>query len=277
MAKAMDEGEGKMNHFLKNSWYVIILLLLLLIFTFPIIILIVKNFSAGWDFSHLFPQHFTMRGWELLNNDSKLLEAIYTTVIIAVSVVMLNIVFALPVAKGLSHYQFRGKTVLETILLLPILVPSLAIAMGLHLTMIRLGLSDRLIGVILIHMLPTLPYSIRMFKAGFDQHGIKWEEQARTIGVSRFRVFWTVTLPMLAPNIRSVTLLAYVISLSQYALTAIIGGGVVTTLPMIYYPFFNSADETVIATLSIIFAILPIAFLLILEVLMKIYVKIVRR
>ncbi|MFZ3580172.1 ABC transporter permease [Virgibacillus sp. DJP39] len=266
-----------MKAIFKKSWYIIILLILLVIFTFPIFLLIVKSFSDGWDFPHLFPQGFTIRGWELLNNDPKLLESIYTTVIIAVSVIMLNIIFALPVAKALSHYQFQGKSVLETILLLPILVPSLAIAMGLHLTMIRLGLSDRLIGVILIHMLPTLPYSIRMFKAGFDQLGIKWEEQARAIGVSRFWVFWTVTLPMLAPNIRSVSLLVYVISLSQYALTAIIGGGVVTTLPMIYYPFFNSADEKVIATFSIVFAILPIAFLLLLEVLMKIYVNIIRR
>lgn len=277
MAKTMDEGEGRMKPYLKNSWYVVILFLLLLFFTLPIILLIAKSFSAGWAFPHLFPQHFTMRGWELLTNDPKLVEAIYTTVIIAVSVVVLNIVLALPTAKGLSHYQFLGKSVLETTLLLPILVPSLAIAMGLQLTMIRLGLSDRLIGVILIHMLPTLPYAIRMFKAGFDQLGIKWEEQARTIGVSRFRVFWTVTFPMLAPNIRSVVLLVYVISLSQYALTAVIGGGVVTTLPIIYYPFFNSADETVIATFSIVFAILPIAFLLILEVLMKVYVIIVRR
>lgn len=223
-----------MNPFLKSSWYFIVLFMLFLIFTFPIILLTVKSVSTGWVFPHLLPEHFTLRGWEFIRKDLKLLEAINTTIIIAVSVVLLNIVLALPVAKGISHYQFRGKTVVEMIFLLPILVPSLAIAMGLHLTMIRLGLSDRIIGVILIHMLPTLPYSVRMFKAGFDQLGVKWEEQARSIGINRFRVFWTVTFPMLAPNIRSVALLAFVISLSQYALTAIIGGGVVTTLPMIY-------------------------------------------
>ncbi|MEQ6389965.1 ABC transporter permease subunit [Bacillaceae bacterium S4-13-58] len=262
---------------LRSSWQIILLLFLFLFFTFPILLLIIKSFSTGWSFPHFFPQQITFRGWQVLATDPKLVEAIYTTVIIAVSVVVINIVLSLPVAKGLSHYQFKGKTVLETVLLLPILVPSLAIAMGLHLTMIRLGLSDRIIGVILIHMLPTLPYSIRMFKAGFDQLGTKWEEQARTIGVSNIHVFWTVTLPMLTPNIRSVTLLTYVISLSQYALTAIIGGGMVTTLPMIYYPFFSSADETVVATFSIIFALLPIAFLVILELLIQIYVRFVRR
>ncbi|WP_020006832.1 ABC transporter permease [Salinicoccus albus] len=266
-----------MKRLFKYGLYTIILLFLLLFITFPVVVLVTKSISAGWTFPHLFPQFFTLRGWELLKSNPEIVEAIYTTVIIAVSVVMLNIIFALPVAKGISHYHFRGKTVLETIFLLPILVPSLAIAMGLHLTMIRLGLSDKLIGVILIHMLPTLPYSIRMFKAGFDQLGIKWEEQARTIGVKRLRVFWTVTFPMLAPNIRSVALLSYVISLSQYALTAIIGGGVVTTLPMIYYPFFNSADQMVIAAFSIVFAILPILFLMVLEVFMKIYVHIVKR
>ena len=277
MAEAVAKGERRMKNFLKKSYHTFIMLIIFSLFTTPVIILVLKSFTAGWSFPQIFPQQFTVRGWVTLINDPKLVDAIYTTITIAISVVVLNIVFALPVAKGLGHYQFKGKALLETILLLPVLVPSLAVAMGLHLTMIRLGLSDRLVGVILIHMLPTLPYSIRMFKAGFDQLGIKWEEQASTLGVSRIRSFWTVTFPMLAPNIRSVTLLTYVISLSQYALTAIIGGGVVTTLPMIYYPFFNSADETVIATFSIIFAILPIVFLLLLEIILKIYINVVRR
>jgi putative spermidine/putrescine transport system permease protein len=78
-------------------------------------------------------------------------------------------------------------------------------------------------------------------------------------------VFRTISLPLLLPSIRSTVLLVFVISLSQYMLTALIGGGNVVTLAMIYYPFLSSVNEAVIASFSILFGILPILFLLMVE------------
>lgn len=144
--------------------------------------------------------------------------------------------------------------------MLPLLIPLLFIVMGIHLTMIRLNLADTIIGVVIVHLLPAVPYAIRILRTGYERIGTRWYEQATVLGASRFKQFWTITVPMLMPSIRSAIVLTVVITLSQYALTAIIGGGIITTLPMIYYPYFNSADQSIMAAFTLLFAVLPILF-----------------
>jgi putative spermidine/putrescine transport system permease protein len=94
-------------------------------------------------------------------------------------------------------------------------------------------------------------------------------EQAALLGAGRLKVFYTIYFPQLIPSIRSVIFLASTISLSQYLLTALIGGGNVLTLAGLYFPYFSSADDTVIASFSMLFAILPIGIWLLFEGLLR--------
>ncbi len=272
----MEQGGGRAlnKHRIKQ---IAMLMLFFLIFVAPFLLLLVKSFSFSWSWPQWKPDESDFRAWRVILSDPDILEAVKTTIYIGAAVAALNFLLAIPAAGALSKYEFRGKTIIESILLMPILIPVLAIAMGMHLTMIKLGLADRMAGVILIHLLPTLPYSIRMLKAGFDRLNSGWKEQAATLGTGRLTVFRTVTLPLLLPSIRSTALLVFVISLSQYVLTAIIGGGQVTTLPMLYYPYFNSADEAVIAGFSAVFALLPVLFLTVFEGAIQVYLQLVKR
>lgn len=243
----------------------------LMLFVAPVLFLFVRSITFGWRWPEILPSSFNIRGWSVIWGDPQIYQALFTTVAIGLTVVILNYLLAIPAAYALSHKNPKGKTILETILFLPILVPVLAIAMGLHLVMIRLGLADNIAGVILIHLLPTLPYAVRVLKAGFDRMSPQWMNQGKTLGTSAVRTFFTVMLPMMLPSIRSAGVLVFVISLSQYVLTAIIGGGQVTTLPLLYYPFFNSVNEAVVAGFSVLFALLPILFLLIMETVIYLY------
>ncbi|MFC4736390.1 ABC transporter permease [Bacillus daqingensis] len=247
--------------------------LLLLLFVAPVLFLFVRSIAFGWRFPDIVPSAFSMRGWEAVWSDPQLIQALGSTMAIGTAVVLLNYLLALPAAYALSHYEPRGKAVMETIIMLPIFVPVLAVAMGLHLFMIRIGAADSWIGVVLIHMLPTLPYAVRILKSGFDRLQTDWMWQGRTLGMSPVRTFFSLMLPMMLPSLRSCGILVFVISLSQYVLTAIIGGGRVTTLPILYFPFFSSADEAVTAAFTMLFAILPIAFLLLLEAALYAYTK----
>jgi putative spermidine/putrescine transport system permease protein len=250
---------------LKHMKKSVILLLFLLIFIVPVLFLFLKSVTFGWTWPDVAPDAFSPRAWEVIFSDPQIFSALQITFFIGTVVVVLNFLLAVPAAFSLSHGNMRGKTVVETILFLPILVPVLAVAMGLHVVMIRLGLADHYAGVILIHLLPTLPYAVRVLKGGFDRISPYWMKQGRTLGVPPVKTFFTVLLPMMIPSLRSTALLVFVISLSQYVLTAIIGGGQVTTLPLLYYPFFNSANEAVIAGFSVLFAALPVLFLLMFE------------
>lgn len=261
----------------RKLWKILLLVFSFLLFVAPLLYMFLKSVSYGWTWPNWRPDSLNFRAWEVIFRDPSLIVALKMTICVGVAVVLLNFLIALPAAVSLSRYNFKCKTMIEAILMLPILIPVLAIAMGMHLSMIKLGLADRMSGVILIHLMPTLPYAVRVLKSGFDRLGTNWEEQAIVLGIKRWKIFWTVTLPLMLPSLRSMAILVFVISLSQYVLTAIIGGGKVLTLPMLYYPFFNSSDEAVVAGFSVLFSILPILFLLCFEAFVRCYLFVLKR
>ncbi|MGB8001188.1 MAG: ABC transporter permease subunit [Anaerobacillus sp.] len=205
------------------------------------------------------------------------MESIVTTIKVALLVVTLNLILAIPTARALSYQNFKGKSLIEAFLLSPILVPGILLAMGLQFTMIRYGIADQVSGVVLVHLIPTLPYAIRIMRAGYERLGSELSEQASVLGAGILVRFMTISLPLLLPSIRSLMLLTFVISLGQYALTAIIGGGTVMTLPLLYYPYFSSSNEAIIAGFSLLFALLPLLFIGALEVMLRLVIRALNR
>lgn len=267
------QGDGKrtvgIEQFSKISFLVITILALL-----PSLLLLLTSFARHWTFGNLLPDCFCTRAWHVLfKQEPHLWEAVMTTIEISLLVLLLNLLIGIPAAKGMALYEFSGKTTVEIILLSPVLIPTLAVAMGIHLTFIRLGMANHLVGVVIVHLLPTLPYTIKILRAGFERIGRKQEDLASSLGAKSFKVFRFIYLPQLLPSIRSVIFLVTVISLGQYLVTVLIGGGNVTTLAILYFPFFQSADDAIIASFSLLFALIPVAIWVVLELLLRVIIK----
>ncbi|MBM7579477.1 ABC transporter permease [Jeotgalibacillus terrae] len=232
-------------------------------FLIPVLLLILKSITAPWRSGNL--PDWTLRGWETVFQDSRVIESMAITLGIALAVALINLIVGIPVAKALSHRSFKLKNTLEVLLLLPLFLPVIAAAMGLHITMIRLGLANTWIGVTIVHLVPTIPYTIKVLKAGYDRIPQDMLNQGRMLKAGVWHAFRTIELPLLIPSIRSAIFLAVTISAGQYVLTAIIGGGSVITMPIIYYPFLQSADDTVMSAFSVAFVLIPAAAVLIAE------------
>ena len=163
---------------------------------------------------------------------------------------------ALPAARVLTWREFPGKRAILFLLLLPVLAPPLAAAMGLHGMFLRLGLAETLTGVVLVHLIPATPYAILMLTGSFTRLNPDLEAQARTLGASRLNVLRYVTLPAIAPGLAVAAAFAFLISWSQYLMTLLIGGGRILTLPLTLVSFQNGGDEAIAAALAVVF-ILP--------------------
>ena len=75
--------------------------------------------------------------------------ALLTSVFIAVAVALVAVIVSTPAARALALHEFRGKRLVLFVLLLPVLAPPLAAAMGVHAAFLRLGLADTYTGVAL--------------------------------------------------------------------------------------------------------------------------------
>ncbi|HRQ42108.1 MAG TPA: ABC transporter permease subunit [Chloroflexota bacterium] len=220
----------------------------------PLLPLLIWAFVHRWFFPDVLPATWSGRAWiYLLSGSSQMGRALFNSVTVALAVTLLSLLIALPAARALALYPFRGKTAVLFFILAPALMPVIAVVMGMHVAFLRLGLADSRLGVILAHLVPVLPYLVLVLTAAFANYNLDYEGQARVLGARPYQVFRHVTLPAIWPGLMVGCLFAFLISWSQYLLTLIIGGGQVLTLPVLLLTFASSGDNTITAALSLVF------------------------
>ena len=219
----------------------------------PLALLAVTSLGRSWFWPAIVPPEWSLRAWRYLAlPEAGVMEATATSLAIAATVSAIAIVLALPAARALATLDGPWRRLLTFALLLPVLAPPLAAAMGLHGVFLRLGIVDSLSAVVLVHLVPAVPYATLMLAGSFANLDADWEAQARTLGASRRRVWTLVILPAIAPGLAVAAAFAFLISWSQYLLTLLIGGGHVVTLPLALVSFVRSGDETVGAAVSLV-------------------------
>lgn len=223
----------------------------------PLVPLAVWSFAHGWRFPALMPQALTLDAWRYALSDTVGVTAsLALTTGIALATTALAALIGIPAGRALGLHQFPGKPAVQLFLLAPALVPGIAVVFGLHGIFLTLGLAGTVPGVILAHLIPTLPYMTLVMAGVFANFDPGYEAQARSLGASRVQVFRHITLPAILPGIVTGALFAFLVSWSQYLLTLVIGGGRVQTLPLLLFTFATSGRNDVTGAIALIY-ILP--------------------
>ena len=240
------------------------LLLLLVWLILPLVPLAIWSVSRSWFFPQLLPRAWSLDAWHYAFSDvAGVLDSLGVTFGVAISATILAALIGVPAGRALGLHQFRGKRAVELLVLAPIIVPGIAVALGLHGVFLRLGLTNNFSGVVLVHLVPTLPYMILVTAGIFANFDTAFEDQARSLGASPTQIWWHVTLPAVMPGIVVGCLFAFLISWSQYILTLMIGGGRVVTLPLLLFNFATAGRNDVTGALSLLYIVPGIAILLV--------------
>jgi putative spermidine/putrescine transport system permease protein len=239
----------------------LILCAVLLSVLLPFLPLVLWSISERWFYPAIFPDSFGLRAWKYVFSTAgqQLLGGLWSSFSLALITTLIALLFGIPAGRALGLYDFPGKRLLSLLLLLPVIVPPLSVAMGLHRWFLMLGLAETFTGLVLVHLSFCLPYTIFVIWGVFSDYNPDFEEQARTLGAPPATIFLRVLLPMILPGIAVAALFSFLLSWSQYLSTLIIGGGRVLTLPILLFSLMDSGDRPVAAAVSLVF-ILP-AFL----------------
>lgn len=237
-----------------------------MLFILPFLPAILASFGGIWRYPTVVPDEWSLRAWKaIFSSTSGTIDAIWMSVGIAVSVTVINLSVGIPAAYALVRAPIRGKRLFEWMLLLPLFIPALASVMGIHLTFLRLGLTETVLGVILVHLAPSMPYVIRAAIVSLETLSEETEDAARMLGASGWPRFIHVVLPHILPGISAGAALSLLISLSQYSVTLLIGAGQVVTLPILLFPFLNGGDPAIAAAYTLVFSFLAILILLLMD------------
>lgn len=258
----------------KNIWGNMIIGIFLFLVIVPLLTILVWVFTERWAWPSLIPQTFSLRAVEAVFRDRTELGKLFgSSMVISFTVAFLSVIIGTMTARALECYEFFGKKVFSFLSLLPFLVPATVFAMGIQVTFIKAGLSGTIPGVIIVHLICSLPYAVTLLQDGTRAMGTKLEEQARVLGAGPWQAFIKVTLPSLFPVMLSAFSMAYIVSFSQYFLTLMIGGGSVKTFAIVMVPFLAGGERNFASVYSLIFLTITIVVFGIFEWLVSRFVK----
>ncbi|MCR8746335.1 ABC transporter permease [Romboutsia lituseburensis] len=249
---------------MNNKLRKLVIYLAMLSIFIPIIILTIWGFTSSWVYPRLIPGEYSLRGVEYILNKENLIILI-DSLIISIIVSLITILISIPAAHSLIIYNFKGKKLIELLILSPIIIPLISVAMGIHITFLKLNIANTLLGVIIINIIPCIPYAVRILSDTYQIVGNKFEIQAKTLGANKKYVFMKITLPLLAPGIMSAFSMCFIISFSQYFLTMLIGGGRIITYPMVMFPYVQSGDRLLSSLYSVVFIAISLIVLFIMQ------------
>jgi sulfate transport system permease protein len=210
-------------------------------------------------------------------NDANTLSAIKLTFIVAGIAVPLNCVFGVAAAWAIAKFDFRGKTVLITLIDLPFTVSPVVAGMVYVLLFGAQGLlgpwlSDHNIkiifavpGIVLATMFVTFPFVARELIPLMQAQGRTEEEAARVLGASGWQTFWRVTLPNIKWGLLYGVILCNARAMGEFGAVSVVSGhirGQTNTIPLhveILYNEYNSTGAFAVASLLTFLAFVTLA------------------
>ena len=237
----------------------------------PLLLLLVLTVSVFWPYPQLFPERVSLDYYRLVFGNTHTVRAITTTMSLGLLVSLLSLAIAIPAAKALALYNFYGKRFVKVLVLVPLVVPGIAVVVGTHLSMIRLGLTGTFLGVTLIHTVFALPYAIRIMTNVFEIVGQDLEQQATVLGAGKLLIFMRITLPRLMPGILAAGILGFTVSISQFITTFMIGGGRIITVTMLLVPHIRGGETQITAVYSVLLLAAALLSLVLTEAVVRRY------
>lgn len=158
--------------------------------------------------------------------------ALWESFSIAFIAVAVDIVIGFPIAIILTRLNFRGKKLLDTLVDIPMAVPTSALGFSIMLFWSLFGYTPGRILIIFAHIAFTFPYIVRNLKIALDAINPMLEKAALTLSASKLTVFRTITLPLLREGLIAGSILAFTRSLGETGATAICAG-LIETAPIL--------------------------------------------
>lgn len=201
----------------------------------PLFALLLWSFARSWFWPSPLPSSFTIYWYNYALAVPGIVDSLRNSVVVATSAVLITTLTSLPTGYALARFRFPGKGIFRTLFLLPLMVPAIAIGLGVATVFYRLHLVGTLPGIILAHSVLTLPFGILILTAGFESFHPSIEEAAAACGAGPFRRFLTVSIPLVAPAILAQAIYVFTISMDEFTLTLLLSSAETATLPVRIY------------------------------------------
>lgn len=190
---------------------------LILFIYVPIIVMVIFSFNPAR--SKLILTGFTLENYISLFNNAKVWESFLNSIWTAGAVVFASLILGILTAYAVVRYRPSGSTFLDTLIMVPIIIPEIVEAVTLVIFLIILGFKLSPLTIILGHIAFDAPLAYLVLKARFQGWNREYEEAAMTLGADEITTFVKITVPLMMPAILAAAFLTFIWSYDDFIKT----------------------------------------------------------
>ena len=205
---------------------------LALFFAWPVANIVAEGLrdDAGWDLS----------GIGDVVGDAALRQVAWFTLWQAAASTLLTLLVALPAAHVLARYEFRGRAIVQALVIVPFVLPTVVVGAAFLALLgpsspIGIDLRGSVWAILLAHAFFNHAVVVRTVGGLWEGLDPRTEEAAQVLGASRWQAFRTVTLPALRPAIVSAAAITFLFSFTSFGVVRILGGSGRSTIEVEIY------------------------------------------
>lgn len=245
----------KFSRFFENIY----LFLMFLFFYLPIVILMVFSFNSSKSRGNW--GGFTLDWYVKMFEDSQLMGALKTTIIIGIASAVISTVIGTAAAIGIQGFRKKSvRNIINNITNIPMISSELVTGVSLMILFIALGLPRGMTTMLLAHITFNIPYVIVSVTPKLMQLDNSMYEAALDLGAKPFYAFKKVVLPEIMPGVINGLLIAFTLSIDDFVISFFTTGNGVTNLSIYVYTMAKRLNPKINALSTIMF--LLVIFLL---------------
>jgi molybdate transport system permease protein len=204
------------------------------------------------------------------------LNALRLSLVVSIAATLLGLLLGVPLAWVYARVAFPGRNVVRALTTLPMVLPPVVGGVALLVAFGRRGLVGEWLdagfglripfttaATVMAATFVSMPFLVLTVEAGIRSVDRRYEEAARTLGASQWRIFRQVTLPLIAPSLFAGAVLCWARALGEFGATITFAGnlpGVTQTLPLAVYLAMETRPEVAIV-LSLVLLLVSLAVL----------------
>jgi putative spermidine/putrescine transport system permease protein len=212
----------------------IVSLLIIGFLCLPSLFVIPVSFTSG-TFIEFPPRGFSLRWYETYLGSRAWMDATLRSLIVGGATALVATVLGTAAAFVLVRRRLIGRTAILSLVLAPLVLPRIIIAVALFYLYARLGLVGTVVGLVLGHTLLAVPYVVITVMAVLKTYDERLDQAAWSLGASKWRTLYHITLPQIRGGIIASFLFAFITSFDDLTIALFVTGGGTSTLPRLMW------------------------------------------
>jgi putative spermidine/putrescine transport system permease protein len=230
----------------------------------PIVVVFLASISET-SYLTFPPRQVTLKWYAKVFSEEKYLFSFRYSLLVAGCTVLFSSIIGTLAAYGTMQSDFRGKNLINSFIMSPLIFPMLIIGIALLQFYSLLKVSGTFWGLVLGHIVITFPYVVRTVAASLYRFDQSLEEAAMTLGANRFKSFFLIVLPAIRPGIIAGAIFTFIVSFDNVPVSIFLLGVKHATLPVVIFSSIEYGVDPSIAAISTILICLTAAIIYITE------------